>query len=63
MPSLPVNNTHSREDTEGTLQAIGGELAIWARALEDGVERYLVGQPVPAVYRRCKPAERAAEDI
>ncbi len=63
MPLLPVNNTHGSEDTEGTLEAIGGALAIWARALKHGVERYLVGRPVPAVYGRCKPAERAAEDI
>ncbi len=34
------------------LRAVGDALAVYRRALDDGVERYLVGPSVKPVYRR-----------
>jgi glutamate-1-semialdehyde 2,1-aminomutase len=52
MPSLAVSYAHQDADIDYTLEAIDGALDIYARALEDGAERYLVGRPTQAVYRR-----------
>jgi glutamate-1-semialdehyde 2,1-aminomutase len=52
MPSLVVSYAHEDADIDYTLEAIDGALEIYARALEDGAERYLVGRPSQMVYRR-----------
>jgi glutamate-1-semialdehyde 2,1-aminomutase len=52
MATLVVSYTHSNEDIDRTLDALDESLAIYKRALEDGVERYLVGPPSQTVYRR-----------
>ncbi|WP_157017452.1 glutamate-1-semialdehyde 2,1-aminomutase [Mesorhizobium xinjiangense] len=52
MPSLVVSYAHDDEAIERTIEAIDGALAVYARALEDGVERHLVGRPSQVVYRR-----------
>ena len=51
-PSLVVSYAHTAEDIDRTLEAIDGALAVYRRALEDGVERYLVGRPSEPVFRR-----------
>jgi len=50
-PSLVVSYTHRETDIDQTLDAIDGALEIYARALEDGVESYLVGRPSQPVFR------------
>jgi len=52
MPSLVVSYTHSDEDIERTTEAVDGALGVYALALDQGVERYLVGRPSQIVYRR-----------
>ncbi|KXF79506.1 glutamate-1-semialdehyde 2,1-aminomutase [Paramesorhizobium deserti] len=52
MPSLVVSYTHSNEDIERTIEAVDGALGVYALALDQGVERYLVGRPSQIVYRR-----------
>ena len=52
MPSLVVSYAHQDADIERTLEAIDGALEVYVRALQDGVERYLVGRPSQTVYRR-----------
>jgi glutamate-1-semialdehyde 2,1-aminomutase len=52
MPSLVVSYAHEDADIDYTLEAIDGALEIYARALEDGAERHLVGRPSQTVYRR-----------
>jgi glutamate-1-semialdehyde 2,1-aminomutase len=52
MPSLVVSYSHTDEDIDLTLAAIDGALAVYRRALEDGVEQYLIGRPTQTVYRR-----------
>jgi len=51
-PSLVVCYEHSDEDIDRTLEAFDGALEIYARALNDGVEKHLVGPPTKSVYRR-----------
>ncbi len=53
MPSLVVSYSHSDADVEATIEAIDGALEVYARALDEGVERYLVGRPSQVVMRRC----------
>lgn len=51
-PSLTVSYTHADEDIDRTVEAMDGALEIYARALNDGVEAYLVGRPSQVVQRR-----------
>jgi glutamate-1-semialdehyde 2,1-aminomutase len=51
-PSLVVSYSHSDEDIDRTIGAIDESLAVYARALEGGVEHYLVGRPVSPVFRK-----------
>jgi glutamate-1-semialdehyde 2,1-aminomutase len=52
MPSLVVSYSHTDADIELTVAAIDGALEVYRRALDHGVERYLVGRPSETVYRR-----------
>jgi glutamate-1-semialdehyde 2,1-aminomutase len=52
MPSLVVSYSHTDEDVERTLDAIDGALAVYARAMDEGAERYLVGRPSRTVFER-----------
>jgi glutamate-1-semialdehyde 2,1-aminomutase len=51
MPSLVVSYAHSDADMDETLEAIDGALGVYARALSDGVEKYLIGPASIPVYR------------
>jgi glutamate-1-semialdehyde 2,1-aminomutase len=51
MPSLVVSYSHTDADIDFTVAAIDGALAVYRRALDDGVERYLVGRPSQTAYR------------
>jgi glutamate-1-semialdehyde 2,1-aminomutase len=51
-PSFVVSYSHTVEDIDLTLDAVDAALAVYKRALEDGVERYLVGPPSEPVFRR-----------
>ncbi len=51
MPSLVDSYAHKDEDVERTLDAIADVLHIYKKALDEGVEKYLVGQPVKPVFR------------
>jgi glutamate-1-semialdehyde 2,1-aminomutase len=57
MPSLVVSYSHTDADIDATVEAIDGALAVYARALEDGPERHLVGRPSQIVYRRFNQPE------
>ncbi|WP_274425401.1 glutamate-1-semialdehyde 2,1-aminomutase [Chelativorans sp. YIM 93263] len=66
-PSLVVSYTHGDAEIEQTIEAVDAALAVYARALETGVENYLVGRPSEIVYRRFNrpvappPVRTAAE--
>lgn len=51
-PSFVISYSHTKEDVERTVEAGRAALAVYARALEDGVERYLEGPPVKPVFRQ-----------
>jgi glutamate-1-semialdehyde 2,1-aminomutase len=50
-PSFVISYAHKEADVDETIEAVDGALEIYARALEDGVERHLVGRPSEPVYR------------
>src|SRR5450432_3335566 len=52
MPSLVVSYSHTDEDIDRTIDAIDGALAVYAKAMQDGVEPFLVGRPSRAVFDR-----------
>ncbi len=52
MPSLVVSYSHTDEDIDRTLEAIHEALAVYRKALDHGIERYLVGRPVKPAIRK-----------
>ena len=56
MPSLVVSYSHTDADIDATVEAIDGALEVYARALEDGAERYLDGQTIPSRIPLLQPA-------
>jgi glutamate-1-semialdehyde 2,1-aminomutase len=51
MPWITFSQAHGDEELAITAVALDGAFEIYARALEDGVERFLVGDPVKPVFR------------
>lgn len=58
-PSLVISYAHKEADIDRTVEALDGALGVYARALEDGAEKYLVGPPSEVVYRAYNSAPRA----
>jgi glutamate-1-semialdehyde 2,1-aminomutase len=52
MPSLVVSYSHSDSDIERTVQVVTSALRIYRQALDDGVDKYLVGRPVKPALRK-----------
>ncbi|MGH8628714.1 MAG: glutamate-1-semialdehyde 2,1-aminomutase [Gammaproteobacteria bacterium] len=52
MPSLVVSYSHTDADIDRTISAISEALTVYAKALAEGVEKYLVGSPVKPVFRK-----------
>jgi glutamate-1-semialdehyde 2,1-aminomutase len=52
LPSLVVSYSHTDQDIDRTTEGIGEALVVYRKALEDGVEKYLVGRPVKPVFRK-----------
>ncbi|MGE5314900.1 MAG: glutamate-1-semialdehyde 2,1-aminomutase [Acidobacteriota bacterium] len=50
-PSLVVSYSHTEDDIDRTIEAIDESLEIYARALEQGIDGYLIGRPVQPVFR------------
>jgi glutamate-1-semialdehyde 2,1-aminomutase len=50
-PSLVVSFSHTDEDIDRTIEAIGESLNVYRKALAEGVEKYLVGRSVKPVFR------------
>ncbi|MEQ1408306.1 glutamate-1-semialdehyde 2,1-aminomutase [Neorhizobium sp. Rsf11] len=60
-PSLVVSYTHMDDDIERTVGAIDGALGIYKKALEHGVEKYLIGRPSDVVFRRFNQQSPVAD--
>jgi glutamate-1-semialdehyde 2,1-aminomutase len=52
MPSLVVSFSHTDNDIDRTVEGIGEALWTYRKALNEGIEKYLVGRPVKPVFRR-----------
>jgi glutamate-1-semialdehyde 2,1-aminomutase len=52
MPSLVISYSHTAADVARTVDVVAEALAVYRRALEEGIERYLVGRPVKPVMRK-----------
>jgi len=61
MPSLVVSYSHTADDIDRTVEAIDGALAVYRRALDEGVEQFLVGRPSQIVMRRFNGSETSSE--
>ena len=51
LPSLVVSYSHTEADIDLTIEAVAEALAVYRRALEDGIDRHLRGRPVQPVMR------------
>lgn len=51
-PSFVVSYSHTDADIDETVNIVHEVLAIYRKALEEGVEKYLVGRPVKPVFRK-----------
>jgi glutamate-1-semialdehyde 2,1-aminomutase len=51
-PSFVVSYSHSDADVDRTLEVVHEALLVYRRALDDGIEKYLVGRPVKPVFRK-----------
>lgn len=51
MPSLVVSYSHTNADIQRTIDAISGALVVYRQALDEGIDKYLVGRPVAPVFR------------
>jgi glutamate-1-semialdehyde 2,1-aminomutase len=47
-----MNYSHSEADIDRTLEAADEALKVYRKALDEGVDRYLLGQSVKPVFRR-----------
>jgi glutamate-1-semialdehyde 2,1-aminomutase len=51
-PSLVVSYSHTDADIDRTIEVFHEALFIYRKALDEGLEKYLVGRPVKPVWRR-----------
>lgn len=51
-PNLVVHAAHTDEDIDQTIEAIGDVLVVYRKALDEGVDKYLVSRPVQPVFRK-----------
>lgn len=52
MPWIALSYRHGEEELRLTAQALDAALPVYRKAVEDGVERYLVGPAIKPVFRR-----------
>ncbi|MBC7863955.1 MAG: glutamate-1-semialdehyde 2,1-aminomutase [Bacteroidia bacterium] len=52
IPWVALSYSHTTEELDFTLKAADKALEIYARALNDGVEKYLVGKSIKPVFRK-----------
>ncbi len=50
-PSFVVSYSHTDADIDQTVEAMGRAMAVYARALDDGVDQHLIGRPSKVVMR------------
>jgi len=51
-PSFVISYSHSDSDVQRTIDIVGESLAVYKKALNEGVEKYLKGRSIQPVYRK-----------
>ena len=51
-PSFVISFSHSDADVDRTIEAVAEALVVYRKALDEGIDKYLVGRPVKPVDRR-----------
>ena len=51
-PSLVVSYSHTDSDIDKTIDVFHDALGIYRKALDEGVDKYLVGRPIKPVWRK-----------
>ncbi|WP_133273529.1 glutamate-1-semialdehyde 2,1-aminomutase [Hymenobacter radiodurans] len=51
LPSFVISYSHTPAVVDTTIERVHGALGIYRRALDEGIDKYLVGRPVQSVYR------------
>lgn len=51
-PSFVISYSHSDSDIARTIDVVRDALNVYRRALDEGIDKYLVGRPVKPVWRR-----------
>jgi glutamate-1-semialdehyde 2,1-aminomutase len=52
MPSLIVSYSHTDTDVDRTIECVSQALAVYRKALDEGIEKYLVGRSVKPAVRK-----------
>ena len=52
MPWIAISTAHGQTELDMTLSAVRKALKVYAKALEDGYEKYLRGAVIKPVFRR-----------
>ncbi len=52
MPWIAISFAHGKEELDITLNAVRNSLLVYAKALEDGCEKYLKGDVIKPVFRK-----------
>jgi glutamate-1-semialdehyde 2,1-aminomutase len=52
MPSMVVSFSHTDADIQRTVDAVAEALFVYRKALNEGIDKYLVGRPVKPVFRK-----------
>jgi glutamate-1-semialdehyde 2,1-aminomutase len=51
-PSLVVSYSHTDADIDRTVEAFHESFQIYRKALDEGIEKYLIGRPVKPIWRK-----------
>ena len=51
-PSFVVSSSHTDADIDRTIEVVHEALQIYRKALDEGLDKYLLGRPVKPVFRR-----------
>ena len=60
-PSFIVSYSHTDEDINKTIEAVHESLHIYRKALNEGIENYLIGKPVKPVFRKYCHIKKTTE--
>ena len=52
MPWIAISYAHTDKELNKTLEAVRKSLQVYAKALNDGVDKYLVGDTIKPVFRK-----------